>query len=420
MANKVAPTLLATTLAVALLLTACGAPPTASKLAPRAAGAAERPVLTAKNAYAEAPSEIVIATEGPAGARPKLPVGRYLDSFSFAGATYHLVDVGQKSLLQRALNALRGQGLRYTEPNPMVYALGMTRQTGSPDDEFYPLQYGHVQKDVPTAWRRSSGDPAVMVAVVDTGVDYTHPDLKARVVMGPDVAFRPGRIFNRKDKDGPMDDNGHGTHCAGIIGAIANNSIGIAGVAPDSKIMAVKVLGGRGGGTSYDVMKGVAHAITNGAKIVNMSLGGEATTSVERKFYEAAVQSGALIVAAAGNSADAVGFPAAYPGVLSVGATDSGGLLARFSNHDASMGVTAPGVGILSTMPGNTYAKMSGTSMAAPFVAGVAALVWSRHPDWNAQQVKEQIERTATDRGAPGVDPTYGHGEVNVMRALGD
>lgn len=217
-----------------------------------------------------------------------------------------------------------------------------------------------------------------------------------------------------------MDDNGHGTHCAGVIGAIANNGIGIAGVAPDSQIMAVKVLSGRGGGTSYDVMKGVAHAITNGAKIVNMSLGGEATTSVERKFYDAAVQSGALIVAAAGNSADAVGFPAAYPGVLSVGATDSGGTLASFSNHDASMSVTAPGVGVLSTMPGNTYAKMSGTSMAAPFVAGVAALVWSKHPDWTAQQVKERIERTATDRGMPGVDPLYGHGEVNPGRALGE
>jgi thermitase len=255
--------------------------------------------------------------------------------------------------------------------------------------------------------------------VIDTGVDYTHPDLKERVGMGADLTFKPGRIFNRKDKNGPMDDNGHGTHCAGIIGAIANNGIGIAGVAPGVKILAEKALDARGAGSSYDVMKGVAHAITNGAKIVSLSVGGTATTSADRKFYEATVQSGALIIAAAGNSSDSLGFPAAYPGVLSVGATDSAGALARFSNHDISMSLTAPGVGVLSTMPGDAYAKMSGTSMAAPFVAGVAALVWAKHPDWTAQQVKEHLERTASDRGAPGVDPLFGHGEVDPVAALG-
>jgi subtilisin family serine protease len=281
------------------------------------------------------------------------------------------------------------------------------------------MQYGMQQKDVPAAWAKmSKGDPNMIVAVVDTGIDYTHPDLKDHVLLGQDFTFRPGWIFNRKDKDGPMDDNAHGTHCAGIIGATANNGIGIAGVAPDVKLLAVKVLGGSGSGSQYDVMKGVAYAVTNGAKVVSMSLGGTATTSVERKFYEAAVASGALIVAAAGNSADGLGFPAAYPGVLSVGATDSGGNLARFSNHDETMSVTAPGVGILSTIPGNTYAKFSGTSMAAPFVSGVAALVWSAHPDWTAEQVKAQIENTATDKGAPGVDSMYGHGEVNVQAAL--
>jgi subtilisin family serine protease len=103
-----------------------------------------------------------------------------------------------------------------------------------------------------------------------------------------------------------------------------------------------------------------------------------------------------------------------------VGATDSGGALAKFSNHDASMGVTAPGVGILSTVPGNSYEKMSGTSMAAPFVAGVAALVWSAHPDWTAQEVMDRIESTADDKGAPGVDAMFGHGEVNLLAALQD
>ncbi|MEB3198518.1 MAG: S8 family peptidase [Candidatus Sericytochromatia bacterium] len=401
---------------LASLLGACGAGPMRAPQAARSKGISERPVMQAKQAFLEAPSEVVVASEGPA---LSLAGAKHLDSFSFAGLNYHLYDVGQRSLIQRALGALRSvRGVRAAEPNAMVYALDLPGAGQAPDDEYYNLQFGLVQKEIPLAWRITTGDPAVNVAVVDTGVDFTHPDLKDRVTQGPDLAFRPGRIFNRKDKNGPMDDNGHGTHCAGIIGALTNNGLGIAGVAPGVKILAVKVLGARGEGTSYDVMKGVAHAITHGAKIVNMSLGGTATTSVERKFYETAVQSGSLIVAAAGNSADSLGFPAAYPGVLSVGATDSTGGLARFSNHDASMSVTAPGVGILSTVPGEAYAKMSGTSMASPFVAGVAALVWSKHPDWTAQQVKEHLEQTASDRGAPGVDPLFGHGEVNPLAAL--
>ena len=113
------------------------------------------------------------------------------------------------------------------------------------------------------------------------------------------------------------------------------------------------------------------------------------------KVLAAAVASGALIVAAAGNSADGVGFPAAYPGILSVGATDSGGNLARFSNHDETMSVTAPGVGILSTIPGNTYAKFSGTSMAAPHTSGIAALVRQAHPDWTPEEVKAAVMNTA-------------------------
>ncbi len=408
-------------LAGSLTLAACGGPVIGAKAPARAQIASERPLMQAKNAFADAPAEMIVATEGDRVPAPKVSGASHLDSFSFRGMTYHLFDVGQKNMLQRVLGSLRGQaGIKHADPNTMMYALGGPTNGEAPDDEFFPLQYGLLQKNVPQAWKITTGDPNLIVAVVDTGIDYTHPDLKDRVVLGQDFTFRPGMIFNRKDKNGPMDDNAHGTHCAGIIGATANNSVGIAGVAPGVKLMAVKVLTAKGGGTEYDVMKGVAYSITNGAKIVSMSLGGTATTSVERKFYEAAVMSGALVVAAAGNSADGLGFPAAYPGVLSVGATDSGGGLAKFSNHDASMSVTAPGVGILSTIPGDTYAKFSGTSMAAPYVAGVSALVWSQHPDWTAQQVKEQLERTAKDMGAPGVDPMFGHGEVDVTAALGE
>jgi subtilisin family serine protease len=405
-------------LAASFALSACGASVAGPRAVAKGAVRAERPVMQARSAYAEAPAEIVVTMDAGQPAPRELAGGKVIDRFEFGGTAWHLVDVGQKSLVQRAVAAVRGlPGVRAADPNPMIYALGQPLPGDAPDDEYFPLQYGLLQKSVHLAWRNPVGD--MVVGVVDTGIDYTHPDLKDRVAMGLDLTFKPGRIFNRKDKNGPLDDNGHGTHCAGIIGALANNGIGIAGVAPGVKLLAEKALDARGGGTSYDVMKGVAHAITNGAKIVSMSVGGTATTSADRKFYEATVQSGALIVAAAGNSADALGFPAAYPGVLSVGATDSAGALARFSNHDISMSLTAPGVGVLSTMPGDAYAKMSGTSMAAPFVAGVAALVWAKHPDWTAQQVKEHLERTASDRGAPGVDPMFGHGEVDPVTALG-
>lgn len=399
--------------AATMLITACGQ--TAVGVKPTLRASSEnQPVLRAKNGLATAPAEVVIATRGEQA--PQVAGARAEDSFTFAGTTYHLMSVSSKSLIQRVIGTARSvSGVEKADPNPMMYALD---NAAVPDDEFYPLQFGLQQKRVPELWGQTKGDPNMIVAVVDTGVDYTHPDLQERVLLGKDFSFRPGRIFNRKDKDGPMDDQGHGTHVAGVIGATANNGIGIAGVAPDVKLMAVKVLSAKGGGTSYDVMKGVAFAITNGAKVVNMSLGGTATTSVEAQFYQAAVQSGALIVAAAGNEADGLGFPAAYPGVLSVGATDSGGELARFSNHDATMSVTAPGVGILSTIPGKMYAKFSGTSMAAPFVSGAAALVWSQHPEWTAQQVKEHLERTATDKGAPGVDSIYGHGEIDIRAAL--
>lgn len=399
-------------LALALGLSACGR--TVSPLAVGAGAIKEVPGVLQAHSVA-APPEVIAATA--TNAPLSAPNARELDRFSFKGQTYHLMSVGSTSLIQSVVGGLRGQSTVQTaDANVTEMAL----DANVPDDEFYPMQYGLVQKNVAQAWEITQGDPNLTVAVVDTGIDFNHAELKDRVVKGPNFLFRPGWIFHRKDTVGPMDDNSHGTHCAGIIGASANNGQGIAGVAPGVKLMAVKSLDMRGAGTEYDVMKGVAYAVTNGAKIVSLSLGGRSTTSVERRFYQDAVDSGALIVAAAGNDGDAVGFPAAYPGVLSVGATDSGGALAKFSNHDETLGVTAPGVGILSTVPGNSYEKLSGTSMAAPFVAGVAALVWSAHPDWTADQVRERIYDSADDKGAPGVDPMYGHGEVNVMNALAD
>jgi thermitase len=400
----------ATVLASALLLAACGVSPTG--LRPVAGKIVEGKSFVGVRSV-PMPPEVIAATEGD---RPLVvPGAKELDKFSFRGLTYHLLGVSNKGLINNVVSALRATGgVRTADANPPVVAM----DAPLPDDEYYGLQYSHHQKQLHEAWAVTQGDPELIVAVVDTGVDFNHPDLKGRVINGPDFLFRPGWIFNRKDKNGPMDDNGHGTHCAGIIAASANNGLGMAGVAPKVKIMAVKSLDHLAGGTQYDVMRGIAHAAMNGAKIVNLSHGGMGTTSVERKFYSDAVQNGLLLVSSAGNNGDALTFPAAYPGVLSVGATDSGGALWKGSNHDLTLGVTAPGVGILSTVPDNAYEKQTGTSAAAAFASGVAALVWSAHPDWSAQDVIDRIEQTADDKGAPGVDAQFGHGEINVLAAL--
>ncbi|MBM3269007.1 MAG: S8 family serine peptidase [Candidatus Sericytochromatia bacterium] len=433
-------------LALAATLAACGQAPGVAKLQSASAHKINPPGKDApsfKAAAAKAsPEEVVVAT---AAGVTLSGVGEELDQFTFGSRTYHLVD-GQGKL-QHLLAAFRGQGLKADQnlrafangtpdPNPgnpgqppapppadpgqppappPANPPGDPGQNVKPNDEFYFAQWGLQMGNIPNLWTLTRGKEDLIVAVIDTGIDYTHPDLEKRVVLGPNYTFRKKWYeFGKKDP-GPIDDNSHGSHVAGIIGATADNRTGIAGVAPNVKLMAVKVLDAQGGGSNFGVMKGIAYAITHGAKIVNLSLGSAGASSVEREFFEAATDAGALIVAASGNEADGVGFPAAYPGVLSVGAIDSGKNLASFSNHDTSLGLVAPGVGIMSTIVGKQYAKFSGTSMAAPYVAGVAALVWSKHPAMSAEQLKGKLLATAERLGDPSL---FGQGLVDAKRAL--
>ncbi|MBM3274510.1 MAG: S8 family serine peptidase [Candidatus Sericytochromatia bacterium] len=403
------------------------------------------------------PNEVVVTTTEGAKLNAS---GEILDHFSFRGRTYHLVDA--ETGVAKVLNALRGQGYK-ADQNLQAFVTGTTAgappapppappapppsdpgqpptnppnpgnpgspgqvpappggpgqppASNAPNDEFYFSQWGLKMANIPNLWTTTRGREDLVVAVVDTGIDYTHPDLSNKVVLGPNYTFTKKWWQIGKKDPGPIDDNSHGTHCAGIIGSLANNNVGIAGVAPGVKVMAVKVLDANGGGTDFAVMKGIAYAITHGAKIVNLSLGSAGASSVEREFYEAATDAGALIVAASGNEAAGVGFPAAYPGVLSVGAIDSGKNLASFSNHDTSLGLVAPGVGIMSTILGKQYAKFSGTSMATPYVSGVAALVWSKHPELTADQVRDKLLSTAEKLGDPSL---FGNGLVDPQKAL--
>ncbi len=284
--------------------------------------------------------------------------------------------------------------------------------------EQYALKADRI--DAVSAWDRSIDASKVTVAVLDTGVDYYHPDLQGRVVLGPDLA--------EGDND-PMDSHGHGTHVAGIIGASGNNGQGIAGVAWNCKIMAIRVLDEKGNGDTAAVVEGIKYAVDHGAKVINMSLGtsNPVLDPVIHLALDYAHKKGVTVVAAAGNNHGQVGSPANDPFAIAVSSTSSFWKfewLSFFSNRGEKVDVAAPGGGILSTLPrsgsrlGSMYGKLSGTSMAAPFVAGEAALILAQHPDWSFEQVRGRIRQAVDDKGSSGKDDKYGYGRINVRKAL--
>ena len=257
------------------------------------------------------------------------------------------------------------------------------------------------------------------MAVVDTGVDYTHPDLKADYdAHGYDYVHNDDDPYPVGDGIGGDRGVDHGTHVAGIIGATINNNTGIAGLA-QVPIMAVRVLNDEGRGSYWSVAKGIVYAANAGAKIINLSLGGGKSGKVLESAIQFAQATGCLIIAAAGNTGKrGVEYPAKYDAVIAVSATDQNDNLASFSSYGPEVELAAPGVKILSTTPGDHYGVMSGTSMAAPHVAGVAALVWAANPKLTAAQVRKILCDTADDLGPSGRDEKFGYGRVDAYRAV--
>ena len=266
------------------------------------------------------------------------------------------------------------------------------------------------------------GDTPIKVCVVDTGYGEGHPDLPTIEDHGVD-GFSPygeSELWN-------VDGNSHGTHCAGTIGAIGGNNIGVDSVNPDPDKFSFfigKGLTNTGSGSSGGVIAAVESCVENGAKIISMSLGCDGCYGqTEAEAYEAAYDAGVLIIAAAGNGGNsALSYPASYPTVMSVGAVDSNRNIAGFSQYNEQVEISAPGVSTLSTITtgggsGFDYASYSGTSMATPHVAGVAALVWSHFPDCSNNQIRNVLIKTAQDRGAAGCDINYGYGIVQAKAA---
>lgn len=275
--------------------------------------------------------------------------------------------------------------------------------------------WGVDRIDAELVWNTNTGK-GVNVAILDTGIDYDHPDLASNIAGGINYAgywWRDGST-NKAYWD---DKNGHGSHCAGIVAAV-NNTIGVVGVAPGASLWAVKVLGDDGYGYISDIIQGLEWCVDNAIDIVSMSFGSvEYSQSLDNACY-ATYAAGVLLVGAAGNeNGGAVHYPGACGSVIAVSATNASNLIADFSSTGPEVELAAPGVNIKSTYRYGAYGLGSGTSMACPHVAGAAALVWAAEPSLTPEQVRLRLRQTAEDLGPVGRDNLYGYGLVDAAAA---
>jgi len=260
----------------------------------------------------------------------------------------------------------------------------------------------------PSAWDASRGK-GINVAILDTGIDASHPDLAPNVKGA--VSFVPG--------ESPADGAGHGTHCAGTVAAAIHGS-GVVGVAPAASLYNVKVLASNGSGNWSWLIAGIDWCIKNRMKVLSMSLGGGTAPVALETMCNTAFSNGLLLVAAAGNTGpnmNTVGVPARYKRVIAVSAIDGANGIAPFSSRGPEVELCAPGVNILSCKPGGGYQTMNGTSMACPHVAGGAAVVWGSHRFATNVQIFNLLAHTADNLGVPGWDPLFGYGRLDVNQA---
>jgi hypothetical protein len=322
----------------------------------------------------------------------------------------------------------RDPNVEYAEPDYIA------SQITPPNDPRYGEQWALNRIQAEGAWDVVTGTAGVVIAIIDSGIDLTHPDL------APNLWVNPGEIAgNSQDDDGNgfiddirgwnfvnanndvSDENGHGTLVSGISAARTNNGIGIAGVCWTCRIMPVKVMQPSGFANYSDIALGVQYAAAKGARVINLSLGGYANSQALRDAISAAVDQGVTVVGGAGNDNSSTPFyPAAYDNVIAVAGTTITDTRASFSNYGAWVDVSAPGAGILSTAAGGDYVTTNGTSMAAPFASGMAALLTTLHPEWTPAFVRAQLVHTADDIDAliPGYEGLLGSGRINATAAV--
>lgn len=293
----------------------------------------------------------------------------------------------------------KAPGVANVEPDHLL------KTTAVPNDPYYSFQYHHELIGSERAWTRTMGTQDVLVAVLDNGFDLDHPDLA-------------GQFTSSYATASSISEDDHGTHVAGIIGAAQDNRTFGTGVAPEASLLAIDVFEGDDAYSS-DVIEGIYYAADAGADIINMSLGNYFYSEAYQVAIDYAHERGVLVVASSGNeSTDETHYPSGYENVVAVGSTDHEDWFSGFSNYGVDQDITAPGTGIWSTVAGGSFGSLSGTSMASPVVAGVAALVKANEPELTNEELEQRLYDTSDDLGAPGKDPYFGHGRINAEAAL--
>ncbi len=351
--------------------------------------------------------------------------------------------------MSEALDAYRSDAnVVYAQRNHVYYI------DGAHADSLRAQQWALPRINAFEAWEIEHGSREVIVGIIDTGIDYLHEDLAENIwinasedlngngavdatdyngidddgngfvddIQGWDFTDAPffidGGDYLTRDND-PADEHGHGTSVAGIVAARGDNEVGITGIAYGCRLMNLRAGTSRGLLEEDDVASALAYAADNGARIVNMSFGDVVSSPLFRDAISYARSRGLILVASAGNSASsAIHYPSGFEGTISVGATDSSDFLAGFSNFGSTIDLVAPGSSIMTTQLSNKYGRAGGTSAAAPFVSGVAALLLSQHPDYSAENVKGILLSSTDDLGSVGWDRYYASGRINAFRAL--
>ena len=360
------------------------------------------------------------ATAGQLAASLGVTVGRHVVG---SGSDFFLLQVAVGQEQASAVRLRADNRVQAADPNFLAYAFSI------PNDTLYSrFQWNLPRINAPTAWDLQGGS-SVKVAVIDTGIDLGHPDLSSSVVGGVD--------FSGDGSAGGQDNAGHGTHVAGIIGAITNNGAGVAGVGWNVPLLAAKVLNHTGVGSYAAIIQAIDWARSQGAYVINLSLGGSDYSQAMQEAINRAYEAGVVVVAAAGNNGQYgsySSYPCAMQHVLCVGAIGYNDAVASYSNHNSYVGVVAPGGDpqrngsnetsyIMSTWwradpTAGDYLGLAGTSMAAPHVAGLAALLIAHYPGASADWIVQRIEHSALDYGQPGRDDYYGWGRVDAACAL--
>lgn len=317
-----------------------------------------------------------------------------------------IIEVPAAAAAQLLAALQQNKDVDYAEPDYTAEAVGTA------NDPYYTQgSEWHLAKiQAPAAWDTTTGDSNIIVAVVDSGVRASHPDLAGKVLAGYD--------FVANDND-PTDENGHGTAVSGTIAPASNNLLGVAGVAWGNPILPVRVLDANGSGTYSAISNGIIYAADHGAKIINMSLGGTSSSSTLQDAVNYAWNKKCVLIAAAGNNGNDITFyPAACNNVVSVSATDPTDVRPTWSNYGSYVDVSAPGVDILTLYGADQYAAWSGTSFSSPVTSGVVALMASANPALSNTQLVDLLLKNSDDIGTVGYDIYYGNGRVNANRAV--